>query len=400
VRYRRGLTFGLAGLAALVVLGGAVAAPGGLSLIDEEVDGADGVDGIEQEYGVAVSPDGEYLYAVGLTDNAIATFSRTPSGRLEFVELDRDGEDGVDGMLSPTSLVISPNGRSVYVTGTDDQGTLVTFRRNRQTGALTYQGFLEDGVDGVDGLANACCQTAIAPNGRTVYVAAGGDSAISVFRRNPETGALTFLEAELDGEHGVSGLDGAIGVVVSPNGENVYAIGYGGDASDGSLVTFKRKADGTLRFLNVRHDDAGQTRGLADPCCSLAISPNGRTIYVPGEGDHSIAAFKRSKKTGKVKFLAAYRNGTRGIDGMDDPLDVIVSPDNKSVYVAGYEDNALVTFDRKRSGRLRFRNARLDDTGEITSLGGVWRLAIDPDGRSVYAGAYNDHAVVAFKRRR
>ena len=400
MRYRRGLTFGLAGPAALVALGAAVAAPGGLSVIDEEVDGADGVDGVAAEYGVAVAPGGKHVYAIGRTDHAIATFNRMPSGRLEFVELDRDGQDGVDGMDSPSSVVVSPDGRSVYVTTDEGDGSLVTFRRNRQTGALTYQGFLRDGVDGVDGLAGPCCQSAVAPDGRTVYVAGSADDAISVFRRNRETGALTFLEAEFDGERGVSGMDDAIGVAASADGRNVYAIGYGGDASDGSLVTFKRKADGSLRFLNVRKDDVGKTRGLADPCCSLAISPNDRTVYVPGEGDQAIAAFERSKKTGKVKFLAAYRNGQRGIESMSDPIEVIVSPDNKSVYVAGYQDNSVLTFSRKRSGRLKFRNARLDDAGEITALGGAWRLAIDPDGRTVYAGAYNDHAVVAFKRQR
>ena len=394
-RTASGLVLVAAGIA--VVVATALGAAGKLTPIDAEVDGEDGVDGLANDYGVAVSPDGDHVYSLGASDHAIASFTRAGTGRLEFLELDRDGENGVDSLQNPSALVLSPDGKFVYVASSVNNA-VAWFKRNRQTGELSFRDWVEHGVDGVEGLDGPCCQIAMSPNGRTLYASAADSGSVAAFKRNPDTGVLTFLEAESSTE--TPSLAGAIGVTVSPDGKNVYAIGEN-DKGVGALVTFKRRRRGRLELLNVRRDDVGRNRGLGDPCCNVEVSPNGRTVYVPGTGDHAITAFTRSPWTGKVSFLATYRDGARGITHMQDPEGLAVSPDNKSVYVGSYADDSLLTFARRRSGRLSFRSVRTDDVEvETDLLGGVWRVAVAPDGRSVYAGAYADHAVVAFKRER
>ena len=106
---------------------------------------------------------------------------------------------------------------------------VVIFGRDGSTGALSYGGMVQDGVDDVDGLDGARA-VAVSPDGRYVYVASQWDDAVAVFSRDGATGELTFLEACKDADPGTDGLNIADGIALSPDGGFVYVGGYGDDA--------------------------------------------------------------------------------------------------------------------------------------------------------------------------
>src|SRR6185503_6729158 len=122
-------------------------------------------------------------YAVGADDNAIAVFSRdATTGALTFVEVQRQGVGGVDGLDLPTSVTVSPDGGLVYATGAQGSiGGIVVFTRNVTTGALTFAEVQRNGVGGVWGLASPVDVTA-SPDGLHVYVSASTSAAVAVFR--------------------------------------------------------------------------------------------------------------------------------------------------------------------------------------------------------------------------
>src|SRR5262245_64276163 len=70
---------------------------------------------------------------------------------LSYVQTLVPGAGGVTGMTDPYGAAVSPDGKHVYIAGSGDD-TLVTFGRNPVTGALTWLGVQQDGVNGVDGL--------------------------------------------------------------------------------------------------------------------------------------------------------------------------------------------------------------------------------------------------------
>jgi 6-phosphogluconolactonase (cycloisomerase 2 family) len=46
-----------------------------------------------------VSPDGAHVYAVGTVSDAVVVFARdADTGELTFLEVQREGTDGVDGL--------------------------------------------------------------------------------------------------------------------------------------------------------------------------------------------------------------------------------------------------------------------------------------------------------------
>jgi len=151
-------------------------------------------------------------------------FSRNSStGALTYVEVKKDGVGGVDGLNGAKSVTVSPDNKHVYTAAENDDAVAV-FSRNSSTGALTYVEVKKDGVGGVDGLDSAQSVT-VSPDGNHVYVAAKYDDAVTVFSRNSSTGALTYVEMEVDVSKdavgGVEGLNGAQSVTVSPDGNHV-----------------------------------------------------------------------------------------------------------------------------------------------------------------------------------
>ena len=194
---------------------------GALTFVEVHKDGVGGVDGLFGAISVTVSPDGKHLYASGNQDDGVAVFSRdSTTGALTFVEVHKDGVGGVDGLFGAISVTVSPDGKHLYAAGANEDAVAV-FGRNSTTGALTFVEVQRDGVGGVDGLAFARAVT-ISPDGIHVYAAGGGEHAVAVFSRNSTTGALTFVEVQRDGVGGVDGLAFATSVTVSPDGKHLY----------------------------------------------------------------------------------------------------------------------------------------------------------------------------------
>ena len=168
------------------------ATTGALTFVEIQKDGVGGVDGLNGAHDVEVSADGVHVYASGQHDDAVVVFSRNATtGALTFVEFLKDGVGGVDGLDSALSVAITPDGKHVYATGALEDEVAV-FSRNATTGALTFVEIQKDGVGGVDGL-DVTTRVRVSPDGDHVYVTGLLDDAVAVFSRNSTTGALTFV---------------------------------------------------------------------------------------------------------------------------------------------------------------------------------------------------------------
>ena len=262
----------------------------------EATDGCGPARGLEQPTDLAVSADGRNVYVSSFGNGAVAAFSRSSNGQL--VQLAGSGacvahsdEDGTTdgcaagrGLTLPNAIAISPDGRNVYALSDE---SLAVFRRG-PSGALTQLGAAAGCLSG-DGSGGDCTSypllyaaidIAVSPDGTTVYVSTYSPGAIHVFRRNPQTGALTPLAPVTDG----TGLEGVSDVEVSPDGANLYAASPFSDA----VLAFARAADGRLRQLPEDAacvGDAEAGTGCAPGevltrAATVAISPDNRHVYV------------------------------------------------------------------------------------------------------------------------
>src|SRR4051812_46926003 len=98
--------------------------------------------------------------------------------------------------LGSEAIAASPDGKTVYV-ASSKSNAIAIFKRNSNTGELTQQSgtagcIAERGREGcarANGLRGPN-SVAVSPNGRNVYATSVGTDSITVFQRNPETGAL------------------------------------------------------------------------------------------------------------------------------------------------------------------------------------------------------------------
>ncbi len=331
---------------------------------------------------IAIEPDASHFFIGGSdriwgvdTDDANSGGVSTESPAL------LDGVAGVAGIPFVVDLTMTPDGRHLYATSNDTAKSIAIF-------ATALYDFLEADADGVGtpGLAGAS-SVAASPDGENIYATGAAEDAIQIFSRNPETGALGGSQAVRDGIGGISGLDGVRSAIVSPDGKNVYAAGSIADA----VVSFTRNAVGQLIFLDKEQNGAGGATQINNPV-ALAITPDGKNVYVASSLNDSVSIFGRNTTTGALSAGGHYVDGVGGVDGLFLAESIAVSPDNKNVYVGGRGDNAIAIFSRDPNiGSLTYMGVA---TG-VTSVTGV---AVSPDGRFVYAVAYGSDRILRFSR--
>ncbi|MFK5891586.1 MAG: beta-propeller fold lactonase family protein [Pseudomonadota bacterium] len=356
-----------------------------------------GIEGIKGANTLTVSPDGKQLYVIGFKEHSIAVFTRnSQTGKLTFLEFHKDGVDGVDGLRGPVAVVVSPDGKQVYVAG-DYADAVTVFNRDRATGALTFFEVYKNGVQGIEGL-DGPKDVAISPDGEQVYVTGGVDNALVIFNRNATTGRLTFFEMHQGVRNGGDGLQGLSGITVSADGKYIYVTGY----DDDSLVSFSRdKTTGELSIIDIVFNDSNDITGLDGPK-SLVVSPDGNQVYVIGFLSDAVVLFRRDTETGLLSYYRTYVNGSsqygKKIDGLYGAMDIVVSLDGKEVYVVGFHDDTLAVFKRSNTkGELSYIEVYRDNY-EIESLDGAFGVAISPDGKQVYVAGNLSSDLVVFNR--
>jgi DNA-binding beta-propeller fold protein YncE len=148
---------------------------------------------------------------------------------------------------------------------------------------------------------------------------------------------------------------------------------------------------------------------------AIALSPDGKNVYVASSRSDAIAIFRRNARTGTLtqpKGTAGCIavNGAGGCAtaiGLDGPNSVAVSPDGRNVYATSRGSNTISIFQRnKSSGALGQLPASAGCISGLPvpvcasgrALVGPDVVVISPDGENVYVGSFFGNAVAVFDR--
>ena len=369
-------------------------ATGRLTLAEVHQNSAGGVQGLKDVTGVAVSPDNKNVYVVN-TGRTLVVFSReTVAGRLTYVETQEDGVDGVSGLLGANEVVVSPDNEHLYV-ASGRGGAVAVFGRDLATGELT---FLEALVGSAGGSAADLAGTsgvAVSPDGGHVYLVTENSDKLHVMQRNTGTGALTYVETLTDDVDGVDGLEGAESVTVSPDNKSVYAVSIWE-----TVVVFSRDpGTGALTYVETQEAGVGSVVGLLGAYV-VVVSPDGGHVYVASRRPGEVAVFSRDLDTGALTYVEAQGYGVgSGADDLVGAHGVAVSPDGGHVYVVADNSDRLLTFGRNLdTGALTYVETLTDNVGGVDGLEGAQSVAVSPDNRHVYVAGFDDDAVAVFSR--
>lgn len=322
-------------------------------------------------------------------------------------------ENNVTGLAGPTSLAISPDGSHAYVTS-ESLDTLLVFNRNTNTGRLDLMTSYDSARAGFESmLLGAPMDVRVSPDGQHVYVASRTDNSIAVFARNSANGSLAFIQNQQEGQTSSAsatsanaGLGGVRQLLVSADGRNVYAAG---SDVNGVAIFARDPGSGELTFIEAEisgvddaSDSGGEVVAMSRPS-GLAESPNGEQIYVASRFGDAVQVFERDVNVGRAEFgrlnyVTAYQNGLGGITGLDGAYDVAVSPDGEHVYVSAEAGNNVTLFDRSANGELSLRRVIAQQFPEVPGLGGAQGLSVSPDGLEVFVTGFGDSSLTIFRR--
>ena len=174
--------------------------------------------------------------------------------------------------------------------------------------------------------------------------------------------------------------------------------------SAASLLLTLTALAGSARALtaveSVLEGDPALPAATAGSGAAVAISPDGRTLYVAGGADDSLTAIQRDRLTGRFEgAVDVERDGVAGVNGLESAYGVTASPDGRFVYVASLGDAAVSVFETGAAPNLlTFREIQANGIAGVSGLGAPTSIAVAPGGNHIYALSPIDKTIVHFER--
>lgn len=307
-------------------------------------------------HGIIFSPDKKHSYV--LTDSAVYWLEKnTATGNLKKSA----SWDYQKDFAQPWAMDMSPNGRHIYVAAYNDDAVLC-FELDQKSGAAQYCGMYTGNYRGAFFHPSVI---AVSPDGKNVYVVAsvvGQGDQLFVFNGDLKTGKLQYNNSNNE-----ISLYNAESIVISPDGRDIYVAIYDQYAKEGEIIRYSRNP--VNGFINFQETFVHQVLSGA---YQLAISPDGRNLYITARKAQKLVVMVRDIDTGKLRFL-------QDISGpmLVSPEAVVVSGDSMNVYVTSATH--LVSFARNQeNGKLTLISfdRHMIEYGES--------VKVSPDGKFVY----------------
>ncbi len=202
-------------------------------------------------------------------------------------------------------------------------------------------------------------------------------------------------------------------------GANAPRSSHPSAEASGRLVQLAGRR-GCLVNSSAKPGSCGTARALAGPgpfmgSRAIAISGDGKNVYVASSRSDAIAIFTRNQRTGALSQPAGKggcisvkgAGGCAKAVGLNGPNSVALSPEGRFLYATSRGSNSVTAFHRNTS------------TGALTQLApgsgcvsgvpipgcapgrarvGPDVVAVSPDGKNVYVGSFFGNAVAIFQR--
>jgi outer membrane autotransporter protein len=259
--------------------------------------------------GVAVSPDGRYVYLANNGSNEITVVDAVSHAVVGSISV----------AAGPIGIAITPNGRYLYVTS---PGSIMNSNGN----------FTGSTVSVIDTSTRAVVNTitagvgpigvAVSPDGRSVYVGNNASNTVSVISTATNTVVNTIAIPSSAPNSGSN----PIGVAFTPDGRFAYVASNGSN----SVAVVNTATNTVVASIPL---PAGSTAPVG-----VAISPDGKFVYVADMNNNNNGG---PNPPGTISII---QTGTNSVVGTltvgNSPVGVALTPTGSFVYVTNSNINS------------------------------------------------------------
>lgn len=276
---------------------------------------------------LALSPDGEHLYAVNEADDVDGTGAGAVSafridaatGGLTFINRVSSGGAG------PAHVTVDHTGKFVLVANYNG-GTFSVL-------PIAAGGGLGARVSGADhGGGAQAHQVVLDPANRFVFVANKGRSDVSQYRFDAESGAVTpNAPPELDLAPGA----GTRHLAFHPTLPFAYIIN---ELDDTVTVASFAPSTGALTVVETLPTLPAGVDGGQNSCAEIQVAPSGQFVYGSNRGHDSIVIYAVNAATGRLTLVGHQPTGG------DTPRSFQIDPSGRLLLVANQDSSSIVSF--------------------------------------------------------
>lgn len=315
----------------------------------------------------------------------VGSYTEPPIGRAAGIRIFRFDPAGgsidpvgtAGGVANPSFLALGPGRRHLYAASEVEEGAVVAFARDPASGGLAE-------LNRQPSHGAGPCHLAPDPSGRFLLVANYGGGTVAALPLDPD-GRLAPaasvvrhrgsgpIAARQEGPHPHMALP-----VRMPGGDAVLVADLGTDR----VAIYRLGGDGKL-MPNPDGPPFVATEPAAGPR-HLAVSPDGRTVYVANELASTLTSYAYDGERGDLRPRQTVSLLPPGFRGENSGAHVAVAPDGRFVYASNRGHDSIAVYAVAAAGDLRLvgheptggrcpRHFALDPSG-------TWLLAANQDG--------------------
>lgn len=322
----------------------------------------------------------------------IGTYTLPPNGRAEGIytyafDMATGALDRVQVMpsVNPSFLTLDAERRFLYAVNETKVGEVSAFAVNGAAGTLAP-------LNRQSANGSAPCHLSIDPSGQWLLTAnytSGNFAVYPLARDGGLVGATDLVQSSGTGPN-MARQEGphAHMIAFDPSGQFVLGADLGSDRTriyrlDGSKGTLTANMDATPPYAPAK-PGAGPRH--------FAFHPNGRYLYVNGELDSTVNAYRFDAATGAATENGSLSTLPTGFAETSSTAEIAVHPNGRFVYVSnrGHDSIAMFAID--------------EATGTLTAMGHEptqgrtpRNFAIDPTGTFLLAANQQSDNVVVFR---
>ena len=287
-------------------------------------------------FGIAVTPDGKYVYVTNHEDNTVSIISTASQEVIKVLSVD----------VLPGGITVSPEGEFVYVGHFDADAFAVISTASQEV------------VDMFDVAQELGGIMAISPDGTTIYVS-----------KFPGAGRIIIISTVTKQAIREIDVKPSIDIATSTDGERLYIV----DPISDELVQLSTASHEVVVRIPLGQD--------AHDFTQFAVSPDGYLVYVPVDNLVTFVSTKSKEVLGTIE-IGSESLGKFSLTG------IAVSPDGKYVYVANSEEDSVVIISTETNSV----------TDSITVGRGPGSIEVSPDGSAIYVANAQDGSVSVITR--